>query len=141
MRLSALTRRIAGEGSDAWVTHDRAVTRLARGEDVILEIDWQGAQQVRRTVPESVSVFILPPSRAVLEERIRGRKQDSEEVIQRRMRDAVSEMSHYAEYDFLVLNDDFTRALGDLDAIVRTRRLRNSLQRERLASLIEQLLA
>jgi len=82
---------------------------LAGGEDVIVEIDWQGAAQVRRLIPDTVSVFILPPSRAVLEARIRGRKQDSEQVIERRMQDAVSEMSHYADYDFLMLNDDFER--------------------------------
>ena len=114
---------------------------LARGEDVILEIDWQGAGQVRRLMPEAVSVFILPPSRAVLEARIRGRKQDSEQVIERRMQDAVSEMSHYAEYDFLLLNDDFERARGDFEAIIRARRLREQTQRVRLAPLLGQLLA
>jgi len=114
---------------------------LASGEDVILEIDWQGAAQVRRLIPDTVSVFILPPSRAVLEARIRGRKQDSEQVIGRRMQDAVSEMSHYADYDFLLLNDDFERARGDLEAIIRARRLRGATQRVRLAHLLEQLLA
>ena len=114
---------------------------LASGEDVILEIDWQGAAQVRRLIPDTVSVFILPPSRAVLEARIRGRKQDSEQVIGRRMQDAVSEMSHYADYDFLLLNDDFERARGDLEAIIRARRLSGATQRVRLAQLLEQLLA
>ena len=114
---------------------------LEGGEDVILEIDWQGAGQVRRLIPDTVSVFILPPSRAILEERIRGRKQDSDQVIQRRMQDAVSEMSHYADYDFLLLNDDFERARNDLEAIIRARRLRAATQHIRLAGLLEQLLA
>jgi guanylate kinase len=114
---------------------------LARGEDVILEIDWQGAAQVRRLMPETVSVFILPPSRAILEERIRARKQDNDQVIDRRMQDAVSEMSHYADYDFLLLNDDFERACGDLEAIIRARRLCGRTQRVRLERLLEQLLA
>jgi guanylate kinase len=91
--------------------------RLAAGIDVILEIDWQGARRVRELLPEAVSIFILPPSRDALEERLTARGQDGADVIARRMRDAVSEMSHYDEYDYLVINDDFQQALGDLEAI------------------------
>ena len=94
---------------------------LAEGRDLILEIDWQGAQQVRRALPEAITVFILPPSRAALEERLRNRKTDSEEVIQRRLRDAVADMSHWSEFGYVVVNDDFERALKDLRAIVQGR--------------------
>ncbi|HSG12112.1 MAG TPA: guanylate kinase [Gammaproteobacteria bacterium] len=92
-------------------------TRLAGGVDVILEIDWQGARRVRELLPAAVSVFILPPTRAALEARLTGRGQDDAAVIARRMRDAVSEMSHYSEYDYLVINDDFQQAVDDLVAI------------------------
>ncbi len=92
-------------------------TRLAGGVDVILEIDWQGARRVRELLPAAVSVFILPPTRAALEARLTGRGQDDAAVIARRMRDAVSEMSHYGEYDYLVINDDFQQAVNDLVAI------------------------
>lgn len=116
------------------------LAQLEAGRDVIVEIDWQGAQQVRDAMPEAVSVFILPPSRDELERRLRGRGQDSEEVIARRMRDAVSEISHYAEYDYLVVNDVFEQALTELAAIVYARRLRDSAQRERLKPLLADLL-
>jgi len=91
---------------------------LAAGQDLILEIDWQGAGQVRRAMPECVSIFILPPSRAELERRLRGRGTDAEDVIQRRLRDAASDMGHWNEFDYVVVNDDFGRALGELQAIV-----------------------
>jgi guanylate kinase len=92
---------------------------LQAGQDLILEIDWQGAQQIRRAMPESVSIFILPPSREELERRLRGRGTDSEDVIQRRLRDAASDMTHWDEFDFVVVNADFERALADLLAVVR----------------------
>ncbi|HEX9207905.1 MAG TPA: guanylate kinase [Steroidobacteraceae bacterium] len=92
---------------------------LAAGQDLILEIDWQGAQQIRRALPECLSIFILPPSRAELERRLRGRGTDAEEVIQRRLRDAASDMTHWAEFDYVVVNDDFGLALDDLLGIVR----------------------
>ncbi len=92
---------------------------LAAGQDLILEIDWQGARQIRRALPECLSIFILPPSRAELERRLRGRGTDSEEVIQRRLRDAAGDMGHWREFEFVVVNDDFERALGELQAIVR----------------------
>jgi len=92
---------------------------LAAGQDLILEIDWQGARQIRRALPECRSIFILPPSRPELERRLRGRGTDAEEVIQRRLRDAAGDMGHWREFEFVVVNDDFERALGELQAIVR----------------------
>lgn len=115
--------------------------KLRQGVDVILEIDWQGARQVREAMPEAVSIFILPPSRLALEERLRARGQDSDAVIARRMRDAVNEMSHYREYDYLVVNDDFREARGDLQAIIRSRRLRGSAQRIYLQDVLDELLS
>jgi len=115
--------------------------QLAKGVDVILEIDWQGARQVRERMPANVSVFILPPSRAELEKRLKGRGQDSDEIIARRMRDAVSEMEHYGEYDFIVVNDDFETALGELDAIVTSQRLAAPRQQRALQDLLADLLA
>nr|WP_300307535.1 guanylate kinase [Halomonas sp.] len=97
---------------------------LAAGQDVILEIDWQGARQVRSQVPEAVSIFILPPSRDELERRLSSRGTDDHQIVTARMREAVSEMSHYAEYDYLVINDDFTTALEELRALVIAHRLR-----------------
>ncbi len=106
---------------------------LAAGQDLILEIDWQGAQQIRRALPECHSIFILPPSRAELERRLRGRGTDAEDVIQRRLRDAASDMTHWSEFDYIVVNDDFERALADLHAIVQgqgdaSRRERDGLE-------------
>lgn len=115
--------------------------QLASGLDVILEIDWQGARQVRHRIPGTVSVFILPPSRAELERRLSGRGTDSPEVVARRMRDAVSEMQHYDEYDYLVINDDFELALADLRSIISNERLRLSHQRQAHAALLAELLA
>lgn len=115
--------------------------RLNAGQDVILEIDWQGAQQVRHLMPECVGIFILPPSRAALLERLTGRGQDSVEVIQRRMDEAVSEMAHYNEYTYVVVNDDFETALAELKAIVQAHRLLLPVQAERHATMISALLA
>ena len=115
-------------------------TKLKQGEDVILEIDWQGAAQVRKQLPYSVNIFILPPSQSALEERLRGRGQDSDEIIARRMRDAKSETSHYTEYDYLVVNDDFEDALIELKSIVLARRSRFAAQSQRLTPLIKELL-
>jgi|TARA_R110002095_G_scaffold19489_3_gene22052 guanylate kinase len=114
--------------------------KLAQGVDVILEIDWQGALQVRESMADCCTVFVLPPSREVLEDRLRGRGQDSEEVIEKRMKTAVDEMSHYNEYDYLVVNDDFDTALQELIAIVKCQRL--SIQRSKRvhSNLIRQLL-
>ncbi len=115
--------------------------QLAAGEDVILEIDWQGARQVRDWRSGSVSIFVLPPSREALEERLRGRGTDSDAIIQRRMRDAVSEMSHFHEYDYLVINDRFETALVELKAILLAQRQRLALQQARHPGLLEALLA
>ena len=122
--------------SEQWV---REV--LARGDDVILEIDWQGARQVRRRIDGTQSIFILPPSRRALEQRLRQRDQDSEAVIVQRMQEAVGEIRHYDEFDFLVVNDVFEQALQDLRAIVQARRLRREGQQHRLSGLIDDLLA
>jgi guanylate kinase len=115
--------------------------QLALGMDVILEIDWQGASQVRKLMPDTVGVFILPPSRQALEERLRGRGTDSDEIIARRMRDAQSESAHYGEFDYVIINDDFDTALAELQAIVSCRRQRLSAQQWRHGKMIEALLA
>ena len=114
---------------------------LSTGVDVFLDIDWQGARQIRERMPQARSIFILPPSQEELERRLRGRGQDSEEVIARRMKQAVAEMSHYAEYDYLIVNDDFDLALLDLKTIIRAERLRLSRQKVRHDALITKLLA
>ena len=94
---------------------------LANGEQLLLEIDWQGARQVRARIPEAVSIFILPPSRAALEQRLKGRSTDSDEVIQRRLRDAAEDLDHWREFDYVVINDQFEQAIEDLQAIVENR--------------------
>jgi guanylate kinase len=99
-------------------------SELARGRDVVLEIDWQGAQQVRRLMPEVVSIFVLPPSLAALESRLKGRAQDSAETITRRLAAAREEIGHVHEYDYVIINDDFNRAALDLRSIFRAERLR-----------------
>lgn len=93
--------------------------RLAKGNHVILEIDWQGARQVRASMPDCVSIFILPPARAELERRLRNRGTDSDEVIARRLREADGDMSHWDEFDFVIINDDVDIAVGELEAIIR----------------------
>ena len=102
--------------------------QLQQGHDVILEIDWQGAQQVRAQMPESQSIFILPPSLDSLQERLEKRAQDSADTIARRMQDAHSEMSHYREYDYLIINDNFYQALDELCAIFVAQRMRTPMQ-------------
>lgn len=113
---------------------------LAAGTDVVLEIDWQGGRQVRQAMPDSISIFILPPSRDELERRLRSRNQDSDSVIAQRMQEAVNEMSRFREYDYLIVNDTFDDALTDLKAIVRVRRLRCSVQAARLGRRMRELL-
>lgn len=120
---------------------DSVQTQLADGLDVILEIDWQGARQVREWMPEAVSIFVLPPSQAALEERLRNRGQDSEEIIARRMRDALSELSHYNEYNYLVINDQFETARQELQAIIIARRQRLAAQQAQQGALLAELLA
>ena len=108
---------------------------LAAGQDLILEIDWQGAAQVRTTLPECVSIFILPPSRAELERRLRGRGTDAEAVIQRRLRDAAADMTHWREFDHVVVNDDFGTALDELRDVVTGRGEATRKDRPGLAEL------
>lgn len=121
-------------------TRESVGKHLAAGDDVILEIDWQGAAQVRERHAGTVGIFILPPSRESLAERLAGRGQDSDAVIARRMGDAVAEMSHWEEFDFLVINDDFEAALADLRSIVRSGRLDRARQGVRHRRLIASLL-
>jgi len=113
---------------------------LAAGRDVLLEIDWQGARQVRKTYPECVSVFILPPSREELERRLRTRAADSARTIARRLDESREEISHAGDFDYIVVNDEFADALADLRAIVTSRRLRKEAQCVRHAALIDDLL-
>ena len=103
----------------------------ARGRDLVLEIDWQGAEQVRRLYPESIGIFILPPSMAELERRLRARAQDSDEAIRRRLRNAAAEMSHAAEFKYAIINNNFDEARQDLRAVVRAERLATGRQLER----------
>jgi guanylate kinase len=114
---------------------------LAQGRDVLLEIDWQGARRARALVAGSVGVFILPPSRAELERRLRHRAQDSEATIQRRLSDSRTELAHAHEFDYVVVNDQFERALDDLVHIVRGQRLRYEARKHELDQLIEALRA
>ena len=114
--------------------------QLAAGHDVLLEIDWQGARQVREQLPDALSVFILPPSRAALETRMRSRGQDSEAVIAQRLSAAREEMSHYAEFDFVIVNDDFNQAVREMQAIFVGSRQRRHIQQQRHADLLQALL-
>ncbi|MGZ8226332.1 MAG: guanylate kinase [Methylococcaceae bacterium] len=114
---------------------------LGKGLDVILEIDWQGAQQIRKCLPDSLSIFILPPSTAVLQQRLRNRAQDDEQTIERRMRDAVTDISHYHEFDYLVVNDIFEQALTELKSIIIANRLTQTRQNFALQNLLDSLLS
>lgn len=114
---------------------------LRQGIDVFLDIDWQGARQVKAQIPDTATIFVAPPSKQELRRRLTERNQDSEDVIQQRMDKAVAEISHYHEFDFIVVNDDFDAALSELDAIVSARRLRKEKQIIRHVSLFNNLLA
>ena len=114
--------------------------QLSLGYDVLLEIDWQGAAQIRERMPHVVSIFILPPSLVALEERLTGRGQDSEEVIARRLSEAINEISHYKDYDYLIINDNFEVALKELAAIVLSQQVRMERQQHVYKSLIQTLL-
>jgi guanylate kinase len=122
-------------------SRDWVLEQLKQGIDVILEIDWQGAQQVRKMITGTIGIFILPPSRQTLQQRLQSRGQDDESIIERRMRDAISEMSHYAEYDYLLVNDDFDHALKQLVSIIAARRLRQEAQSVKLGALLDNLLS
>jgi len=146
------TRFLSMVGSSAFLEHAKVFDnyygtsqqhveqQLLQGQDVILEIDWQGARQVRKLFPDSISIFILPPSSQALKERLQNRAQDNEEVIARRMHDAVNEMSHYAEFDYLLVNDDFDTALQELRCVFKTNRLRQIQQERNLENLLIELL-
>ena len=114
--------------------------QLLKGKDVILEIDWQGARQIRQLVNDCKTIYILPPSVAALRERLQNRGQDDNELIERRMRDSVSEMSHYGEFDYIVINDDFEQAKKDLSAIFVSNRLLKDFQQEHHTDLLAELL-
>ncbi|MEN8129253.1 MAG: guanylate kinase [Pseudomonadota bacterium] len=115
-------------------------SKLEQGKDLILEIDWQGARRVRDQIPNCRSIFILPPSRQELETRLKGRAQDSDEIIERRMRAAVDEMAHYEEFDFLIINDDFDLALDELKSIFLAQRLKLASQQQRYQRRLKNLL-
>jgi guanylate kinase len=120
--------------SQAWITE-----RMAVGRDILLEIDWQGALQVRKLIPAAIGVFILPPSLDALRRRLTARGQDSSEVIERRLANAREEISHLAEFDYVIINRVFEVAVVDLVSIVRAQRLRLAAQLERHADLINQM--
>lgn len=114
---------------------------IAKGHDVILEIDWQGAQQIRHLMPQCRSIYILPPSKEALHDRLEKRSQDSEEVIARRMSEAINEMSHHHEFDYLIVNDDFYKALDELSAIFVAERLLIEKQSLRHQKMVVDLLS
>jgi len=114
--------------------------QLDKGSNVILEIDWQGAQKVRERFQEAISIFILPPSKADLESRLKGRKQDSDAIIQKRMQEAHTEMEHYDEYDYVIINDKFEKAVDELEAVFVSEGLRLTAQQFRHESLLKELI-
>ncbi|OGA10481.1 MAG: guanylate kinase [Betaproteobacteria bacterium RIFCSPLOWO2_02_64_14] len=120
--------------SQQWINEE-----LGKDHDVLLEIDWQGAQQVRRLIRDAVGIFILPPSIDVLHQRLRSRSQDAADVIARRLAAAREEISHFAEFDYVIMNDDFARAAQDLASIVRAERLRLRRQLARHADSINRM--
>ena len=120
---------------------DAVMTQLKQDLCVVLEIDWQGAEQVRKNHPDCTSIFILPPSKAALVDRLRGRGQDDEETIARRMREAENEMSHYIDFDYLIINDDFKLALAELEAIITAKVKSLAVQKQAQANLLMELLA
>ncbi len=113
---------------------------LSAGKDVLLEIDWQGARQIKKLLPDCQSLFILPPSREALWQRLQKRGQDDAETIERRMRESISEMSHFSEYDYLIINDDFDKAVNEMRSIVVASRLKTSSQSTYNKDLIANLL-
>jgi guanylate kinase len=121
-------------------SREQVESLLAAGDNVLLEIDWQGAQQIRRTMPECRTIFVLPPSQAALEQRLRGRKTDTDEVIARRLRDSIADMSHWDEFDYVIVNDDFQRAAADLEAIMRGSGEHLRRDRSELLTLVPKLL-
>ncbi|MGE0625136.1 MAG: guanylate kinase [Pseudomonadales bacterium] len=127
-------------GNRYGTSRESVATALATGSDVVLEIDWQGAALVRRVLPEAVSIFIVPPSQQALRQRLQERAQDDPAVIESRLAAARSEMQHHAEFDYLVINDDFDTALKELEAIVTAERCRGSRRAARNRPLLQALL-
>jgi len=139
-------------GQNAFLEHARVFDRrygtgremvehkLAEGYDVLLDIDWQGARQIRVSFPACCTVFVLPPSLEILRERLVRRGQDSEQVIDRRMNEARAEISHWDEFDFVIINDDFDSALADLQSIVRHGKLQRAVQKDHYVDLVAKLL-
>ena len=122
-------------------TSKKAVQQqLDKGSNVILEIDWQGARKVREQFPEAISIFILPPSKADLESRLKGRKQDSDDIIRKRMQEARTEMEHYDEYNYVIINDQFEKAVGELKAVFVCEDLKLTTQQARHESLFKELI-
>lgn len=115
-------------------------SRLMEGIDVVLDIDWQGAQQIRNLFPQAISIFIIPPSLTILQDRLQKRQQDNEKVIKERMKRAQAELSHYPEFDYLIVNDDFNTAANELKAIVIAHRLHTDCQTRKHAKLLSFLL-
>ena len=122
-------------------SREQVEEHLAADHNVILEIDWQGARQVREAMPDCITVFILPPSREELERRLRSRGTDSEEVIERRLRDALSDMSHWDEFDYVIFNDDLDQAVADLEAVLAGRGAKSATTRPAVESAANKLLA
>jgi len=141
LRREALLEHALVHGFQYGTTRAAVEPVLAAGRDVLLEIDFQGARQVRRAMPAAVGIFILPPSREELERRLRKRAQDSDAVIARRLEGSREEIRHALEFDYVIVNDRFEQALDELTAIVRGQRLRRAVQSERLRALIDALLA
>ncbi len=121
-------------------SHEWVVEQLERGIDIILEIDWQGARQVKQIFPQVITVFIVPPSLAILQQRLKGRNEDSADVIAQRMSEAQSEMVHYYEFDYLLVNDDFEVLVQEAEHIIQAQRLKTAQQDRKLSSLLEELL-
>ena len=113
--------------------------KLKQGIDVFLDIDWQGARQIKAINPDVISIFILPPSIEALRKRLIGRGKDSDEIIEKRMQEAVSEMSHYDEFDYVIVNDDFEQAVSDFISIVKSESLRLGKQKQRHGNLLKSL--
>ena len=115
-------------------------SQLLEGKDVFLDIDWQGAQQLAKVIPDLTTIYILPPSREILYGRLQGRGLDATDVVDHRMREAVQEMTHHVDYDYVIINDDLDQAMDDLHCILRNKRLQRPYQTEKHRDLIKKLL-
>ena len=133
----------SAEVFDHWYGTSEAYVQslIDNGRSVLLELDWQGAQQVRERRPDAVCVFIMPPSRDELERRLRGRKTDAEEVITRRLRDALSDMTHWSEFDYVVINDKLDKAAEELTAIVNSEGTENRADSAEIRAQVERIMA